>query len=290
MIEEILKELEDKRNLLNNKAEDHRKLRDRYNSDTKQWAEDRTRYNERAKHSLIQANEHKLKRDDINKEVQDAKKERDSLNKEYNVMAEKVNAVKRSRLPKEGLSLNRLKREKKKLEFKQMTSVLSPEKERELVDMLGQLEEQIKERESELEMNKEIKQAIQEAMKAKDKAELEHKRVNDLAENAQDEHDQMVMLYKEANRCRKEADHAQDNFIENKEVADQEHNNHIFFLRQVHDYDKVLAAIKRKYRKAKKEKTESMAKQQAEDIYEKFKKGEKLSTEDLMCLQKAGYL
>lgn len=290
MIEEIIRELEDKRNLLNKEAEDHRRYRDKYNSDTKHWAGDRTKNNERAKQSLIQANEHKLKRDDINKEVQDAKKERDLLNKEYNKMADKVNAVKKSRLPKEGVSLNKLKREKKKLEFKQMTSVLSPEKERELVDMLGQLEEQIKSRESELEMNKEIRQAIQEAMKAKDKAELVHKQVNELAENAQNQHDQMVLLYKEANRCRKEADFAQDNFIENKEVADQEHNNHIFYIRQVHDYDKILAAIKRKYRKAKKEKTESIAKQQAEDIYEKFKKGEKLSTEDLMCLQKAGYL
>jgi uncharacterized coiled-coil DUF342 family protein len=290
MIENVIKELEDKRNKLNRLAEDHRRKRDKFNSDTKHWAVNRTSLNERAKNCLIDANDHKRKRDDINKDVQNAKKERDTLNKEYNILAEKVNTIKRSRLPKDGISVNKLKREKKKLEFKQMTSVLSPDKERELVDALGQLEEQIKMRESELEMNKEIRSAIQDAMKAKDRAELVHKNVNDLAETAQNEHDQMVALYKEANKCRKEADNAQDNFIETKEVADQEHNNHIFFIRQVHDFDKVLAGIKRKYRKAKKEKTESIAKQQAEDIYEKFKTGEKLSTEDLMTLQKAGYL
>jgi uncharacterized coiled-coil DUF342 family protein len=290
MIEEIIKELESKRNNLNRMAEDHRRKRDNYNSDTKHWAENRTHLNDRAKRCLNEANDHKLKRDDINRDVQDAKKERDKLNKEYNILAEKVNAMKKSRLPKEGISLNKLKREKKKLEFRQMTSVLSPEKERELVETVGNIEEQIKSRETELEMNKEIRNAIQDAMKAKDKAELVHKKVNDLAESAQNEHDLMVSLYKEANKCRKEADTSQEKFIEHKEVADQEHNNHIFFIRQVHDYDKILAAIKRKFRKAKKERTESMAKQQAEDVYEKFKAGEKLSTEDLMVLQKAGYL
>ena len=139
-------------------------------------------------------------------------------------------------------------------------------------------------------MNNDILEAIQDAMKSKDKAELVHKQVNDLAENAQQIHDVMVNLYKDANKSRRDADNAQDKFLENKKIADSEHTNHIFFIRQVHEYDKVLAGIKRKYRKAKKEKSENIAKQQAEDIFELFKTGEKLSTEDLMTLQKAGYL
>jgi uncharacterized coiled-coil DUF342 family protein len=35
---------------------------------------------------------------------------------------------------------------------------------------------------------------------------------------------------------------------------------------------------------------ETDAKKEAEQIFEKFKKGEKLSTEDLLTLQKSGYL
>ena len=290
MVEEIIKELENKRNKLNRVAEQHRIRRDKYNSSTKHWANNRTSLNERARICLREANDHKKKRDDINKDVQGAKKEREILNNEYNKMAEKVNKVKRSKLPNKGVPLNKLKQEMKRLEFRQMTSVLTPDKERELIDELGHIQDQIKEREKELEMNFEIREAIQEAMKAKDKAELVHKRVSELAEQAQNEHDSMVDLYEEANKCRKKADEAQENFIENKETADREHNNHIFYIRQVHEFDKILNGMKRKYRKAKKEKSETLAKQQAEDIYEKFKNGEKLSTEDLMCLQKAGYL
>ncbi len=290
MVEAIIKELENKRNNLNKMAEDHRRKRDKYNSNTKLCAENRTSLNERARTCLRDATDHKKQRDDINNDVQDAKKEREVLNNEYNKMAEKVNKVKRTKLPNKGVPLNKLKQEMKRLEFRQMTSVLSADKERELVDSVGQIQEQIKKREEELEMNKDIRDAIQEAMKAKDKAELVHKRVSELAELAQTEHDLMVKLYEEANKCRKEADDAQDKFIGNKEIADKEHNNHIFYIRQVHEYDKILNGIKRKYRRAKREKSETLAKQQAEDIYERFKNGEKLSTEDLMCLQKAGYL
>ena len=290
MVEAIIRELENKRNKLNKVAEEHRRKRDKYNSNTKFWAENRTNLNERARTCLKDANDHKKKRDDINKDVQGAKKEREILNNEYNKMAEMVNKVKRSKLPNKGVPLNKLKQEMKRLEFKQMTSVLQPDKERELIDSLGHIQQQIRKREKELEMNKEIRDAIQEAMKAKDRAELEHKRVSELAELAQTEHDLMVKLYEEANSCRKEADDAQEKFIENKEIADREHNNHIFYIRQVHEYDKILNAMKRKYRRAKREKSETLAKQQAEEIYERFKNGEKLSTEDLMCLQKAGYL
>lgn len=290
MVEAIIRELENKRNRLNKVAEEHRRKRDKYNSNTKLWAENRTTRNERARTCLKDANDHKKKRDDINKDVQGAKKEREVLNNEYNKMAEKVNTVKRSKLPNKGVPLNKLKQEMKRLEFKQMTSVLQPDKERELIDSLGHIQEQIKKRETELEMNKEIRDAIQDAMKAKDRAELVHKRVSELAEFAQTEHDLMVKLYEEANSCRKEADDAQDKFIQNKEIADREHNNHIFYIRQVHEYDKILNGMKRKYRRAKREKSETLAKQKAEEIYERFKNGEKLSTEDLMCLQKAGYL
>ena len=38
------------------------------------------------------------------------------------------------------------------------------------------------------------------------------------------------------------------------------------------------------------DKKETEAKKEAYEIYEKFKKGEKLSTEDIMILQKAGLL
>ena len=89
---------------------------------------------------------------------------------------------------------------------------------------------------------------------------------------------------------RKEADAAQEAFITNKVNSDEEHKKYIENIRQVHDYDKILAGMRQKARKAKKKDDEASAKEEAEKIFDRFKAGEKLSTDDLMALQKSGYL
>ena len=73
-------------------------------------------------------------------------------------------------------------------------------------------------------------------------------------------------------------------------MADEEHNQHVECIRQVHEFDKIITGLKQKKVSARKEKEEVSARLTADDIYERFKSGEKLSTEDLMALQKAGYL
>jgi uncharacterized coiled-coil DUF342 family protein len=222
--------------------------------------------------------------------VREAKEQRDVWNKKVNELNESVVNLKKTNLPREGPPIAKLKKELKALEFKQMTSVLTVEKERELIEQLSDLQKQIKEREKALEANDEVRNAIRGLREAKDKAEGHHRQVGELAEKAQTEHDEMIKLYEQADTLRKEADAAQEKFIETKLKADDEHKKHIEHIRQVHDYDKILTGLKQKARKARKKKEETQAMKEAEDIFDKFKKGEKLSTEDLMALQKSGYL
>ena len=126
---------------------------------------------------------------------------------------------------------------------------------------------------------------------ARDLAEDAHKRVSELAEKAQTEHDQMTALYEHGDTLRREADRAQEEFIKTKMLADEEHRKHIEHIRQVHDYDKIIHGIWMKSRGVTEEVAEEVdAKREAELIFERFKKGEKLSTEDLLMLQKSGYL
>jgi uncharacterized coiled-coil DUF342 family protein len=100
----------------------------------------------------------------------------------------------------------------------------------------------------------------------------------------------MLKLYEEGDELRKEADAAQEKFIESKLAADDEHREHIEQIRQVHDFDKLIAGIRDKGRKARREKDDTSAKKEADEIFEKFRSGEKLSTEDIMVLQKSGYM
>jgi uncharacterized coiled-coil DUF342 family protein len=287
---ELLEELEQKRQVCNNEAEKHRHLRDELNEQTKEWVTKRDELNAKVRELVEEAAKHRETRDSLNVRVKEDKEQRDLWNQKVNELNEKVLKLKKDNLPREGPPIAKLKKELKALEFKQMTSVLTTEKERGIIEMLSALQAQIKERERALEQNVEVRNAIRELREAKDKAEIHHKNVGELAEKAQAEHDMMIELYEQADGLRKVADAAQENFIETKLKADEEHRKHIESIRQVHDYDKIITGLRQKARRAKKKKEESTAMQEAEQIFEQFKKGEKLSTEDIMTLQKSGYL
>lgn len=286
---ELLDELLDKREKQNMQAERHRQARDRLNDETRRWVDNRDRLNAEVRKLIEQATKHRLERDRLNDGVKAAKALRDEWNRKVNDFAEKLMYLKKENAPRGAESVGMLKKKLKAMEFQQMTSVLSPDKERELIDSLSKLQAEIKKKEKLLEENEEIKAAIVDSREAKRTAEAHHKQVEELAQKAQDEHDAMMKIYEQSDAMRKEADKAQEEFIKAKISADDEHKKHIELIRQVHDYDKIITGIRQK-QSGREVKDEETVKQESEAIFERFKNGEKLSTEDLMTLQKSGYL
>ena len=68
------------------------------------------------------------------------------------------------------------------------------------------------------------------------------------------------------------------------------HKDFIECVDKIHDLERNVTAGQEKKRKAKKAVEATHAQKEANEIFEKFKRGEKLSTEDLMALQKAGLI
>jgi uncharacterized coiled-coil DUF342 family protein len=287
---ELLEDLEEERSKLNKKAEQHKRQRDRLNNTARRWADKRDRLNAGARENIEKAHNHRKERDRLNEMVKRTKEERDKWNITASEAQAKLGGLKKKHLPKDGVTLEKLKREIRTLEFKQQTTVLSVEKERELLDMLSEVHGKKREREKLLEGNKEIQEVMKTRNEAKDKAEEAHKKVGEYADRAQVKHDSMTKYYDDGDKLRREADTAQQEFLKAKFEADEAHKNHVDMVKQVHDFDKIIAGLRQKKARAKKEAAESTAKKEAEVIYDRFKAGEKLSTEDLMCLQKAGYL
>ncbi|UCE80831.1 MAG: phosphoserine phosphatase, partial [Methanobacteriota archaeon] len=285
---EMIEELEDKRARQNSEAERRKRLRDELNDKTRQWADKRDSLNSQVRKLIDEANLHRESRDRLNSEVRDAKAKRDEWNRKFNECSDLVQSLRREKMPKDGVPIRRIRAELRTLEKRHMTSVLSPDKERNLVEQMSILSSKLQAMEKELEQFSEVRAAEKDARDAKNNAEKYHMQVGDLAERAQLEHDAMLKLYEEADTMRKEADQAQEKFIETKLAADEEHREHIEHIRQVHDFDKLIAGIRDKSRRAKREKDETVAKKEAEDIFERFKSGEKLSTDDIMVLQKSG--
>ncbi len=288
---EFERDLLDKRERANSEAEKHRRKRDELNDRTRQWVEKRDELNAEARPLIEEASGHREKRDSMNLDVKKAKEERDRWNRKVNDLTAMVNEVKRRKMPRGEMHLFRLKKDLKALEFKQMTSVLTKDKEEAIIKEMTRLQNEINKIEETLEQDEDVKKVRAELAESKELAETAHKKVGEMAEKAQEEHDAMTGLYEQGDAKRREADGAQEEFIKTKMHADEEHRRHIDQIRLVHDYDKMLHGLRTRTTKTRKPVTmEILAKKEAELIYERFRRGEKLSTEDLMTLQKSGYL
>ena len=62
------------------------------------------------------------------------------------------------------------------------------------------------------------------------------------------------------------------------------------YILQVRNFEKIISGLRNKQRKEKRTKKKEVEKAEATNIFDRFKSGNKLSTEDLLVLQKGGYL
>ena len=273
-----LAELEKKRSAINADAEEHKRLRDDLNKQTKEWVAKRDALNAQVRELVEEAGKHR--------------EERDSLNQKVSKLTEEFHAIKKE-MPahdKDAPSIKQLMKEFSDLENKQQTETLKKKEEEAIVKRLRELDQKITEIKKTQDQSGDLHEKYSELKEAKSEAEKCHKLVSEYAEKAQEEHDKMIALYEQADTLRKQADEAQAKFIECKKAADEEHKKHIEQIKTFHETDGAVAAIKNKQKSVRKKKTDAESKKAADDIFARFKNGEKLSTEDLMALQKSGYL
>jgi uncharacterized coiled-coil DUF342 family protein len=96
----------------------------------------------------------------------------------------------------------------------------------------------------------------------------------------------MIEAYREADDIRDRADEMHELFVEAQEAADRHHEDFVRVQKRLRELDKKEEQQEKDRREEKREE----AKKEAEEIYQKFKEGETLDTEDLMKLQKTGLL
>ncbi|MES2153943.1 MAG: phosphoserine phosphatase [bacterium] len=281
-----------KKEELQNRANLLRRERDRLNDDARKHAEERDGFNAQVRGLVNEANEHKKRRDELNEGVKRAKEARDEANRIADEAGKGADQLRRERMP-EGdatLTVAKLKKEAKQLEFQQMTSVLTVTKEKALMERLKEIGKQIREKEKTLRADPELKAALEKAEELKEKAEKSHAKVGEMAEKAQGEHDAMIKLYKQSDKLRKTADKLQERFVISKMEADKIHKTYIEFVNAIHEIEDQAATSGAPPGSSRAEANQARSEAAAELVFQKFKAGEKLSTEDLLTLQKAGLL
>lgn len=285
----MLKELNEKRKELKKFSEEYKEKRNELNSQASSLAAKRNELNKKTKELINEAQEYKKLRDGHNDEVQVNKSKRDEINAKANELFAKVDSI-RSANNLGGPSMKDIRRDIDRLEFAQQTEVLTPTKEREIVNKIADLQKLYLAKKEQLESNSELKELLTEAQAIRDNASEYHTKLTENAQKAQEYHDKMIATFKEADKIRAESDAAHREFVRFQETADEQHKKFINAQKEIREIDKELRKLKKTETVGRREVSREDIRKDAEDIFHKFKKGEKLTTENLMLLQKAGML
>ena len=283
---DAIEELEKKRADCNARADDARAQRDRLNAEARTLADERSRILDEIHDKSGEAQEHRRLRDTLNVDVRDAKRLREEWNRTFQELGTKVQELKRAQPPRTGATpVWRLRKELRELEFKHMTTALTGDQEKRLIEEMKRLEAAIRDQDDQVRQDPAVDQAMKAFTEARAEAEKHHARVGELAEEAQRQHESMVTLYESVDDLRRRADDVQVKLIEVKGRADDAHRGHIAAIEEVRDLEKLLYAARGGRAPAAWAAAEPP---REEDFLARLKKGEKVSTQDLLELQKGG--
>jgi uncharacterized coiled-coil DUF342 family protein len=280
-------ELERRREESNVRADAYRASRDRLNGEARLLAEERAFIVDQIRAKSAEAQEHRRHRDALNAEVREEKQLREEWNRKLQELADKVQEVRRARPSRQGsVPVWKLRKDLKELEFRHMTTALTGEQEKRLLEEMKRLEASIREQEEQLRRDPDVDATMKEFAEARDESEKHHAAVGQLAEEAQKAHESMVALFEAGDELRRQADDVQARLLEVKAAADEAHRQHIAAIEEVRDIEKLLYAA----RGGRAPATWAPATEapREEDFLARLKKGEKVSTEDLLELQKRG--
>jgi len=283
----MLEELEERRAEIIKKAEEYKVRRTELNSEASKWSELRDELNGRIKEAVEKAKGFKQQREEYEKLISSKKTKRGELNRKASSYYSMVEKQRRRSDIQSIQAFERLRERIAELELRQQVEVLSKDKEKKLVARITELRREFDRMEKELEKDKKLTELLKKAQKYRVESDKYHEEVINLVKQSHECHDKMVKCFKEADRIREKADDAHRLFLEAQKEADEAHKRYIRYLRDMKDFDRVIGGLRRKIREDWGFRERMEARKKAKGIYDKFREGEKISTEDLLLLQRS---
>ena len=283
----MLNDLMEKRKKILAESEEHKNRRNELNASASKFARERNTLNNQTREFVEEAQKNKDLRDKYNHDVLDLKAQRNDFNDKANVLFEEIESFKKEHGTLKNRGVKELQKQIEFMEYRQQTEVFTTDKERELIEKIKHMMAQVLEQEAELEQNKEIRTKITGARDFRKLASDLHAKVTEFAELAQKHHDLMVDSYRKADKSREAADTAHKSFVEAQESADSEHKFFIACQKELRDYDKVISGLRKKTKKVKITKEQKAVRKEAESLFKNFRAGEKLTTDDILLLQRS---
>ena len=283
----MLEELVERRAEVIKRAEEYKRRRTELNIEANKWSGLRDELNGRIKEVVERAKGFKKQREEYEKLIEKNKAKRGELNRKASTYYSKVEKFRKKNDLKSIQVFEGLRRRIDELELKQQVEVLSKDKERKLVAKIKELRKEFEKMEKELEKDKKSKELLRKAQKYRKEADKYHEDAIKYVKLSHECHAKMVDGFKEADRIREKADEAHRLFLEAQEEADDAHQLFLRYGRDIKDFNHVINGLRRKVKDDLGFRERVEARKSAKGIYEKFREGEKLSTEDLLRLQRS---
>ncbi len=256
------------------------------------WMQKRDEKNNEVKQLRQKGREYKARRDEINKQIQELKKNREEINAKLDLLYQEILEYKTKRdeynqLRRMKMAPEKIQEKIEKLEWELQTNPnITPDREKQIVDQIQVLATELEIIQQADRFHKKLVEArkkVDQLKKARRNISLE---VQKLANQSQQFHEQMIKAFNQADEVKKEADEYHAKVIELREKIREVRRELREIEKKIREYDekhKELIAYRLVARMRAKKDTSF---EKAVEALEKFKRGEKLSLDELLLLQR----
>lgn len=270
------------------------KLRNTLNkldNEKESWFKKKTEFSKNIKESIQKIKDNKVKRDFLTQEVKELKLKRDIINKE---ITSKLSGL--AGLKKEKMSLAKslnikepfgIKQDIEKLEFKIETEPMSFDKERSVMKKIKELKKLYASASIIIEVDNKIKETSATIRKTKKEANDIHKPMQEKAKQSQLLHEEILKISGEIDKIKIDEEESFKNFFDLKKQFNEANAQLKEKLKLMDEVKTSLDKISYERRERKRREQELFLKSKEEEVNEKIKRGEKLTTEDLLVFQKS---
>jgi len=239
---------------------------------------------------IKEAQGYKEKRNSLTDVVKNTKMSKEELEAKIKSLEENVYKLKEEKhkiLEKLGVEdPGRLKKNIKQLEFKIETEGLTFEKEKEMMKVLSKMKKQYESSKVVVEIERKLDNDFRELRDLREQAEMTRKIVQVSAKESQKHHVELIESSKEIDELRKKEQEFEEKIGTIKDemhVLNEEMNPK---LSRMDDIKKLLHESNVQLKEDAYKSNNEILKQKDEEVQDKIKKGKKLTTEDLLVLQR----
>ena len=290
MQEKEKNELFEKFNALRNEVSELKNSLNQADEQKEKWFKSKEELSGRIRSLIGGIKESRTKRNSLTGDVKKLKEKRKELNDKIKGRISEIKSIHRQE--KEIIGKYRIqgdpsaiKREIDRLDSRIETDVMSFEKEKDLMKKIKGLKKRLEQTKGLTVVLKKKDEISKEIDVMKSEAKDVHKKVQDTAKESQVRHESAIKNSGEIDSFKKSEEDAFKKFIESKMRFNEINSKLKEKLLEMSRIREKLDAYRKEDKKREKEREERVLKSREEFVREKMKKGEKLTTEDLLVFQ-----